>query len=259
MTSTITITLRLFAQVRVSAGAATIERQVPAGSTAGEVARAVLAELDLSGMAGHVVLAINAEYARPDDPLAEGDWLSLVPPVSGGAQPRIDVLVTDAPSTPPLPSRRLPTRGGRRRGVPRHAARGRRARFRGARGARARRAGTDRQRSRRPPRPPGDRFAPPPRARAGDGGRDRRGRGITPARCGVRRGPRRARRGEAPRADLEGRGGGGGAAARRGRGRRRRPHARPERRARARARRPARLGPPGSRTSRPMARPGWST
>lgn len=97
MTSTITITLRLFAQVRVSAGAATIERQVPAGSTAGEVARAVLAELDLSGMAGHVVLAINAEYARPDDPLAEGDWLSLVPPVSGGAQPRIDVLVTDAP------------------------------------------------------------------------------------------------------------------------------------------------------------------
>lgn len=97
MTSTITITLRLFAQVRVSAGAATVERQVPAGSTAGEVARAVLAELDLSGMAGHVVLAINAEYARPEDPLADGDWLSLVPPVSGGAGPRIDVLVTDAP------------------------------------------------------------------------------------------------------------------------------------------------------------------
>lgn len=97
MTSTITITLRLFAQVRVSAGAATVERQVPAGSTAGEVARTVLAELDLSGMAGHVVLAINAEYARPEDPLAEGDWLSLVPPVSGGAQPRIDVVVTEAP------------------------------------------------------------------------------------------------------------------------------------------------------------------
>ncbi len=96
--ATITITLRLFAQVRVSAGAATLERQVPVGSTAGEVARAVLAELDLSGMAGHVVLAINAEYARPEDPLTDGDWLSLVPPVSGGsAEPAIDVLVTDAP------------------------------------------------------------------------------------------------------------------------------------------------------------------
>lgn len=97
MTDPITITLRLFAQVRVAAGAATIERAVPAGSTAGEVARAVLAELDLSEMAGHVVLAINADYARPDDPLADGDWLSLVPPVSGGAEPRVDVRVTDAP------------------------------------------------------------------------------------------------------------------------------------------------------------------
>lgn len=97
MTDPITITLRLFAQVRVAAGAATIERQVPAGSTAGDVARAVLGELELSGMAGHVVLAINADYARPEDPLAEGDWLSLVPPVSGGAEPRVEVVVTEAP------------------------------------------------------------------------------------------------------------------------------------------------------------------
>lgn len=96
---TIAITLRLFAQLRVAAGAATIERSVPAGATAGEVARAVLEELGLQALAGNVVLAVNAEYAQPGDTLAAGDWLSLVPPVSGGAAPEpvVDVVVTDAP------------------------------------------------------------------------------------------------------------------------------------------------------------------
>jgi cyclic pyranopterin phosphate synthase len=95
--SSMTITLRLFAQLRVAAGASTVERVVPVGVTAGDVARALLTELALDGMAGHIVLAINAAYARPDDVLAAGDWLSLVPPVSGGSAPIVDVHVTDAP------------------------------------------------------------------------------------------------------------------------------------------------------------------
>ncbi|MBO9533206.1 MAG: bifunctional molybdenum cofactor biosynthesis protein MoaC/MoaB [Solirubrobacteraceae bacterium] len=97
MTADLTITLRLFAQVRVAAGAATVERRVPSGSTAGDVARALLEELGLSGMAGQVVLAIDAEFARPDVVLSDGDWLSIVPPVSGGAGPVIDVVVTEGP------------------------------------------------------------------------------------------------------------------------------------------------------------------
>ncbi|MEH3053507.1 MAG: cyclic pyranopterin monophosphate synthase MoaC [Patulibacter minatonensis] len=94
--ATIAITLRLFAQLRVSAGAATIERRVAAGSTAGDVARAVLTELGLAEMAGRIVLSVNADYSRPGDVLQEGDWLSLVPPVSGGG-PVVDVQVGEAP------------------------------------------------------------------------------------------------------------------------------------------------------------------
>ncbi len=93
------ITLRLFAQVRVAAGASTLERRVPAGSTAGSVARALLADVGLSGMAGQVVLAVNADFSDPEATLSEGDWLSIVPPVSGGsgAGPVVDVRVTPAP------------------------------------------------------------------------------------------------------------------------------------------------------------------
>ncbi len=100
-TQTISVTLRLFAQVRQSAGQATVERQVPAGTTAGQLAATVLEELGLSGLAGSVVLAVNGDFSDPSVVLEDGVWLSLVPPVSGGApdvrEVVVDVLVTEAP------------------------------------------------------------------------------------------------------------------------------------------------------------------
>ncbi|MFT4036331.1 MAG: bifunctional molybdenum cofactor biosynthesis protein MoaC/MoaB [Patulibacter sp.] len=94
---TIAITVRLFAQLRQAAGEATIEREVTGGATAGEVALAVLAELGLTEMAGRIVLAIDSEFAQPQAPLHDGAWLSLVPPVSGGAAPVVEVRVVAEP------------------------------------------------------------------------------------------------------------------------------------------------------------------
>ncbi len=102
--STIVVTLRLFAQVRAVVGESTILREVPVDTTAGELAAALLAEFGLEGLAGSIVLAVDGEFADPSVVLHEGAWLSLVPPVSGGAPasasaaaPTISVRVTEAP------------------------------------------------------------------------------------------------------------------------------------------------------------------
>ncbi|MDO9352141.1 MAG: cyclic pyranopterin monophosphate synthase MoaC [Solirubrobacteraceae bacterium] len=104
--ATITITLRLFAQVRRSAGVSTVERAVPAGTRAGELAATVLEELGLEGLAGSIVLAVNGDFSDPDVVLRDGEWLSMVPPVSGGAPDAdgptlapglVDVRITEEP------------------------------------------------------------------------------------------------------------------------------------------------------------------
>lgn len=97
------VTLRLFAQVRQAAGAATVDRTVDAGTTAGDLAATVLGELGLEGLAGSIVLAVDADFADPSVALHDGAWLSLIPPVSGGdptadaatSRPLVDVRVTE--------------------------------------------------------------------------------------------------------------------------------------------------------------------
>ena len=103
MSASIDVTLRLFAQLRQSAGAATLTRTVAAGTTAGDLAATFLGELGLDGLAGSIVLAVDAEFADPSTELHDGAWLSLIPPVSGGdptadlAAPVISVQVTERP------------------------------------------------------------------------------------------------------------------------------------------------------------------
>ena len=77
------VTVRLFAGLRERAGRAELELDLPDGA---RVSDALAAVQDLA--AGiPLVMAVNREYAAADAPLAAGDELALIPPVSGGAGP----------------------------------------------------------------------------------------------------------------------------------------------------------------------------
>jgi molybdopterin synthase catalytic subunit len=74
------VTVRLFAMLRERAGASEVVLELPDG------ARVSDALAELSGLAGGLplVMAVNREYAREEQPLAAGDELALIPPVAGG-------------------------------------------------------------------------------------------------------------------------------------------------------------------------------
>ncbi len=79
------ITVRLFARLRDIAGAGEIQREWPDGSTARVIWDSLAAEhAELGKYEKAVSTAINAEYARMDRMLADGDEVAFLPPVSGG-------------------------------------------------------------------------------------------------------------------------------------------------------------------------------
>jgi MoaE-MoaD fusion protein len=75
------VTVRLFAVLRERAGSDRLELDLPEGARVADALRAV------DHLAGglRLVMAVNREYAAPEDPLSAGDELALIPPVSGGA------------------------------------------------------------------------------------------------------------------------------------------------------------------------------
>jgi molybdopterin converting factor subunit 1 len=74
------VTVRLFAMLRERAGASEVVLDLP------EDARVSDALAELSGLAAGMplVMAVNREYAREEQPLSAGDELALIPPVAGG-------------------------------------------------------------------------------------------------------------------------------------------------------------------------------
>jgi molybdopterin converting factor subunit 1 len=84
-TRTTTVTVRLFALYRERLGRNQLRLALPAEAT---VATA-LAELarqhpQLVPLVQHTMVAVNQEYAGPEQPLRDGDEVALIPPVSGG-------------------------------------------------------------------------------------------------------------------------------------------------------------------------------
>jgi molybdopterin synthase catalytic subunit/molybdopterin converting factor small subunit len=80
------VTVRLFASLREHAGAGTLALQLGDGATVADA----IAQLRSGALAGlpenaPFVAAVAREYVERDHPLAEGDELALVPPVSGGS------------------------------------------------------------------------------------------------------------------------------------------------------------------------------
>jgi MoaE-MoaD fusion protein len=79
------VSVRLFAGLRERAGWS--QREVDAATVA-----EVWPALALGDEPDGLLYAVNKEYAQPDRPLADGDEVALIPPVSGGA-----FLLSDEP------------------------------------------------------------------------------------------------------------------------------------------------------------------
>ncbi len=80
------IRFRYFAMVREILGRSEDLRSFPSGTTAGAAFDALAIDAPrLAALRGSVLLMVNRDYVDPDQPLADGDELALIPPVSGGA------------------------------------------------------------------------------------------------------------------------------------------------------------------------------
>ena len=79
------VTVRLFARLRDIAGADELTREVAPGATIGSVWRGLAGEYpDFAQYERSISSALNLDYARMDRPVADGDEIAFLPPVSGG-------------------------------------------------------------------------------------------------------------------------------------------------------------------------------
>jgi molybdopterin synthase catalytic subunit len=92
-----TVQVRLFAILRERAGRDAIELELDQGATVSEALEALAGLPELADALEHfpVRMAINRDYAEPGTPLAGGDELALIPPISGGAG--LHARVTEEP------------------------------------------------------------------------------------------------------------------------------------------------------------------
>ena len=79
------VRVRLFASLREAAGAEEMELELPGGATAEEAWRRLVEACPaLAPRRRSLAVAVNRRYARFDEPLAPGDEVVFIPPVSGG-------------------------------------------------------------------------------------------------------------------------------------------------------------------------------
>ena len=79
------VTVRLFARLRELANAGELRLELNDGATVKDAWHALAARHDgMAPYASSVSCAINADYARMNAALADGDEVAFLPPVSGG-------------------------------------------------------------------------------------------------------------------------------------------------------------------------------
>jgi molybdopterin converting factor subunit 1 len=79
------VTVRLFARLRDLAGAAELVRDVEAPATVQTIWRSLVADFPaIAEYERSMSVAVNADYARMTAPVADGDEVAFMPPVSGG-------------------------------------------------------------------------------------------------------------------------------------------------------------------------------
>ena len=86
------VTVRLFATYREVAGSKELKVQLAAGATVRSLLDAIYAKHPrLKGFEETMLLAVNHEFVDAASTLREGDEVALMPPVSGGAAPVIEI------------------------------------------------------------------------------------------------------------------------------------------------------------------------
>ena len=79
------LVVRFFALYRERAGRNTCSIQLPEGATVEDLTLEVRRHFPmLAPPEVQIVVAVNADYADPGEPLHQGDEVCLIPPVSGG-------------------------------------------------------------------------------------------------------------------------------------------------------------------------------
>ena len=79
------VTVRLFARLRDIVGAAELVREVSPGATIASVWTDLTREFpDLARYERSISTAVNADYARMNHAIGDGDEIAFLPPVSGG-------------------------------------------------------------------------------------------------------------------------------------------------------------------------------
>jgi len=80
------VTVRVFARMREIMGSDTVVVPVPAAATVSDLRRGLeLLWPEAQGVLGKSAIAVNNEYAEPEQRIGAGDEVALIPPVSGGS------------------------------------------------------------------------------------------------------------------------------------------------------------------------------
>ncbi|MFN7983617.1 MAG: molybdopterin converting factor subunit 1 [Vicinamibacterales bacterium] len=79
------VTVKLFARLRDVAGTSELVREVESGTSVRTLWRSLAEQYpDFASYERSISSAVNADYARMDQVLADGDEVAFLPPVSGG-------------------------------------------------------------------------------------------------------------------------------------------------------------------------------
>ena len=79
------VTVKLFARLRDIAGTPEMTREVEPGATVAVLWQQLATEFpEIASYERSISTAVNADYARRSQVLADGDEVAFLPPVSGG-------------------------------------------------------------------------------------------------------------------------------------------------------------------------------
>ncbi|MGA7161682.1 MAG: molybdopterin converting factor subunit 1 [Bacteroidota bacterium] len=83
--STISVTIRLFASVKDLAKISETTIELPGASVADDVLLYLISRYpEMSGFRSYIRMAVNESYVDPGFTLHDGDEVAIIPPVSGG-------------------------------------------------------------------------------------------------------------------------------------------------------------------------------